>query len=420
MNGPRVLHILDHSLPLVSGYSVRSHGLLRAQRILGIDAIALTSPKHGAPADSATIDGVEYIRLPPANGERRVPPPLGEARMMARLALRLGSELRRGRFDFLHAHSPILNGLPALWTARRHRLPLVYEIRAPWEDAASDRGTQTIPSLRYRTTRLLESSLMSRADAVVVISRGLLDDAVRRGVPPSRLFHVPNGVDTAAFRPAPADEALVQRHRLAGGVVFGFIGSIVRYEGLDVLLRAFAQGIAREPHARLILVGDGEEGVSLRRLAEDLGIAERTLFTGPVPHAQVRRWYSVCDVLVYPRRRSRLTELVTPLKPLEAMAMGKIVVASDVGGLRELICDGRTGRLCPPGEPEALAGVLADVTSRPTDHAALGEAARRWVSAERDWLHVARTYADVYAQTSLAAARRIGDRAAAPAASGGG
>jgi glycogen synthase len=399
----RVLHVLDHSLPVVSGYSIRSHAILRAQRNAGIDPVALTSPKQGGADRGDVIDDIGYLRVAGRIDGSLGAPLIGESRLMRRVARRVARELVSRQIAVLHAHSPVLNGLPCLWVGRRAGIPVVYEVRAPWEEAAVDSGKHTERSPRYRTIRMLESWMLRRADAVVAISMQLAEAVVSRGVTRSKVFHVPNGVDVANFMPMAADEALRRAHGLEGKVVFGFVGGFNRYEGLDILVRAFAILAARAPQARLLLVGDGPAKAAVCAEVRRLGLAAQVVVAGPVAYADVRRWYSLCDVLVYPRRASRLTELTTPLKPLEAMAMGKIVVGSDVGGLRELIRAGETGLLFRPGDAEALGHLLGDVTQQLHSRSVLGEAARRWVCAERDWWQLTPIYARAY-QFALQAA----------------
>lgn len=395
----RVLHVLDHSLPLLSGYSTRSHHALRAQLQWSVEPVAVTSPKHGSAAGVEQIDGVTYYRTPAAASAFADRIPVGrELRLMQRLGARVGEVARQHDCELIHAHSPVLNGIPALWVARRAGIPVIYEIRAFWEDAAVDHGTHREDSARYRLIRAMESWLMRRVDAVGVISAGLATEVAGRGVPTAKIFQIPNGVDTQLFQPAPRNRELVQRWGLGEKVVIGFIGSFYRYEGLDVLLRAWAQVAADLPGACVLLIGAGEATASLRDDAKRLGIESRTIFAGSVPHAEVSRCYSVCDVLVYPRKSMRLTELVTPLKPLEAMAAAKAVVASDVGGLRELIRDRDTGMLFPAGDADALARVLTEVVQDSDLRSRLGESARRHVCLEREWRNVVKADLDVYAR----------------------
>ncbi len=395
MNGPRVLHVLDHSLPQMSGYSVRSHYTLRAQAKHGMRPTAISSPKQGASVDDECIDGQTYVRAP-AVPLRLSLAGVNEVRLMVRLGARLGDVVRQRGIELIHAHSPVLNGVAALWAGRRAGLPVVYEMRALWEDAAVAHGRRRRTSAAYRFSRGLETWMLHRADAVGVISAGLMRDVLQRGVRREKLFSVPNGVDIGRFQAVEPDPGLRRQFRSAGEVVFGFVGSLLGYEGLDILLRAFAQVVSTLPHARVVLVGDGPELPRLQAEAARLRLTSRVHFAGGIDHADIRRWYSICDVLVYPRRSTRLTELTTPLKPLEAMAMSKPVIASDVAGLRELIRDGRTGALFAAADVTALAATLARLATDAGLRKRLGEQARHFVCEERDWNALAHVYVEIY------------------------
>jgi PEP-CTERM/exosortase A-associated glycosyltransferase len=278
---------------------------------------------------------------------------------------------------------------------------VVYEIRAFWEDAAVGNGEGHEGSLKYRLTRALENRVVARADAVVTICAGLKDDLVARGVAPERITLSPNGVDLALFGDPPApDPALAATLGLDSGAqagpVIGFIGSFYPYEGLDVLIDAMPLLIARQPGARLILVGGGPMDAQLRARAAASSAAAAIHFTGRVPHAEVERWYALMDIMAYPRRASRLTELVTPLKPLEAMAQGKLVAASAVGGHRELITDGVTGTLFAADDPAACAAALASLAGDRSRWEPLRAAGRTHVRERHDWAVNARRYPPVY------------------------
>jgi len=297
----------------------------------------------------------------------------------------------------LHAHSPALCGLAGLRAARRHDLPLLYEIRAFWEDAAVGNGTGREGSIRYRLTRKLENRVVAGADAVMTICHGLRDDLIARGFPGGRIGVMPNGVDLAMFGdPPPRDEALRDELKLGSGPVIGFIGSFYDYEGLDVLIEAMPLLLAERPDARLLLVGGGPVEEALRRRAIGSPAAQAIRFVGRVPHGEVERYYSLCDVMAYPRKASRLTELVTPLKPLEAMAQGKLVAASSVGGHRELISDGLTGTLFAPDDSADCAASLVHLLGRRGEWEAMRAVARAHVSKRHDWMHNARRYRDIY------------------------
>ncbi len=395
----RILHILDHSIPTHSGYAFRTLSILREQKALGWQTYHLTSPKQPeCTAAEEVVDGIHFYRTPEAAPISGKLPGLGELGLMGTLARRIGAVAERIRPDVLHAHSPALNGLPALRVGRRLGVPVVYEVRAFWEDAAVDHGTSRAWGLRYRLTRQLETFVLRQADAVTTICEGLKRDIVARGVPEAKVTIIPNGVDVGAFAPGGRpDEALREELGLKDATVIGFIGSFYAYEGLDVLLRALPKVLSREPSAQVLLVGGGPQEARLKALALEMGIAPRVRFCGRVPHGEISRYYSLVDILAYPRVPLRLTELVTPLKPLEAMAQGKLLLASSVGGHRELIRDGETGLLFEAGDPDALADALLAALDRRGEWPRIQHAARRFVETERNWPDSISRYRDVYA-----------------------
>jgi len=399
----RVLHVLDHSIPLHSGYTFRTAALLRGQRALGWETRHITSPKHqidaakDAPTDTQTVDGLQFFRTPLPTGLLAGLPVLNQWALMQALEQRLEVVARQERPHILHAHSPVLNALPALHVGRRLGIPVVYEVRAFWEDAAVDHGTTTEGSLRYRLTRGMETRALRRADHVFTICEGLRRDIVGRGIGAERVTVIPNAVDIEAFEVGGvADEALKAQLGLAGHRVVGFIGSFYAYEGLDLLLQAMPAVLARAPDVRVLLVGGGSQEAALKAQAAALGIADKIVFTGRVPHAQVQLYYDLVDVLAYPRHSMRLTDLVTPLKPLEAMAQGRLLVASDVGGHQELIRHDVTGVLFKAGDAAALAAALVGLMARPADWPALRAAGRRFVETERNWAISVAGYPAVY------------------------
>lgn len=390
-----VLHVLDHALPQVSGYSVRSHNLLRHLHQAGVPLHIVASSHEAGGALEDVIDGLTYTHLP-----LRLPDsfqtPISLARRIAALARHLQREIRDRGIAVIHAHSPAPNGIAALWAARRTGIPVVYEMRALWEDAAVARGRGDERSLRYRATRQLESWLLRRVDAVAAIAKPLVAEVVGRGVPADRVFHTPNAIDSGLFRPTTADAELLARHQLSGATVIGFIGYFFAYEGVEDLVRAFALASPRLPSAKLLIVGGGEGQESVRELVRRLGIDAAVVFVGPVPYAAVQSYYSLCDVLVYPRRSSRLTELTTPLKPLEAMAMGKPIIVSDVEGLRTLVSADETGLTFPHSNYEGLADALIAVGGDAALRARLGTNARQAAVEQYDWARVVAVYQDIY------------------------
>ena len=389
----RILHVLDHSLPLHSGYTFRTRAIMKAQAAHGWAVRGVTGVRHKGGPESETVDGLDFDRTPPIAPARS---PFKELNEIAALARAVDEAVVRFRPDILHAHSPVLDALAALRVAKRLRLPLLYEIRAFWEDAAVGNGTGREGSPRYRATKMLETWAVNRADAVAVICDGLKGDLVARGIRADKIMVSPNGVDLELFgAPPPPDEKLRAELGLGGNVV-GFIGSFYDYEGLDDLIAAMPLLLGKQPEAQLLLVGGGPREAALKAQVDASPARDRIVFTGRVPHDQVERYYGLIDVLAYPRKKMRLTDLVTPLKPLEAMAQGRLVAASDVGGHRELIEDGVTGSLFAPDSPQACADALAALFAERETWDARRATARAFVAAERDWAKNVARYEPVY------------------------
>ena len=317
----------------------------------------MTTPRQGPEQNTnAKIEGFTFLRSGVRQGQSIVGEMLETARTVDRA-------VREFQPDVIHSHSPVLAGLPALRIARRHGTRFVYEVRALWEDAAVDHGSSGAKGLRYRMSRAMESYVLRRADHVTCICEGLREEIVGRGVSPDRVTVIPNAVDVERFTPADYEADWLKE----GGRPFrvGFIGSFYRYEGLDLLIKAAALLKDDGFPISVLLVGGGPEAVELIKLTEKFGVEDVVTFTGRVDNSQVTEYYGSLDALVYPRRSSRLTEMVTPLKPLEAMANGKLVLATSIGGHRELIEDGVTGLLSAPDSVSELSKLIRVAASDP-------------------------------------------------------
>ena len=392
----RILHVLDHSLPAHSGYTFRTRALMKAQAAKGWAVAGVTGVRHPEPGpDGETVDGLTFYRTPPIAPARA---PIREWREIGALAKRVEALAKEWKPDVLHAHSPVLDGLAALRVGKKLGIPVIYEIRAFWEDAAVGNGTGREGSLRYRLTKSLETHAVKSADAVAVICEGLRGDLVARGIDPDKITVSPNGVDLDLFGdPPPRDDALAETLGLAADdAVIGYIGSFYDYEGIDDLIAAMPALVAVQPRARLLLVGGGPMEGALKAQASASPAAAHIHFVGRVPHTEVERYYSLIDILAYPRKKMRLTDLVTPLKPLEAMAQGKLVAASSVGGHRELIEDGVTGSLFAPDDPAAIASALAKLLESRAMWPERRHTARIFVETHRNWSSNILRYEPVY------------------------
>jgi PEP-CTERM/exosortase A-associated glycosyltransferase len=397
-----ILHVLDHSIPLHSGYTFRSRSIFEHQRALGWQTDHITSTKHADAVehqpDEETVEGLHFFRTHPHSVLHRLPM-VNQYAVIRDLEQRLFEVAQRIKPDLLHAHSPALNGIAANRVGRRLGIPTGYEVRGFWEDAAVSHGTAKEGDLRYRITRGLETRALRRADHCFCICEGLRSDIAARGIPADKITVIPNAVDIENFQPVESvDSALQQALGLQGKQVIGFIGSFYYYEGLELLLQAASLMRASRPNLQVLMVGGGPAEAGLKQLAVELGIDDITLFTGRVPQAKVSSYYSLVDVLAYPRQSLRITELVTPLKPLEAMAQKRLFVASDVGGHRELVEDGVTGVLHKAGDAASLADKLGLLLTDTDLGQRLRESGRQFVERERNWTNSIANYQAAYAK----------------------
>jgi len=360
------------------------------ERKLGISPVAFISSKYSNGLKRyEIIDDIPCHRsqFPKSNFGNRIPV-LKERLIMKSLQKDILRTAHYEPFAIIHAHSPILCGMPALNAARRLKIPIIYEVRALWEDAAVEQNKTKKGSPRYLLTRHLETNLLKKVDAVVTICQGLKEEIVRREVSDKKIYVIPNGVDTAKFTPLDKDPELIKRYNLKDRVVLGFIGSFFAFEGLQYLIKAMPKILAGEKKVTLLVVGAGEQEDILRNLVSNLQLGNSIIFAGQVSHDKILKFYSVMDILVYPRIGSRLTHLVTPLKSLEAMSMQKAVIGSDVGGIKELIKDGKTGLLFKAGNIDDLADKSLDLIHSKEKREELGRQARIDMIENRNWFKI--------------------------------
>jgi glycosyltransferase involved in cell wall biosynthesis len=395
----RILHLVTDALPSVSaGYTIMTQEIALAQRAVGMDPHVCT--RIGFPVTAGAIDGrgcvsvdgVPYHRLLPWVMPGRMDR-LYQGHL--RHAARLVDDLKPA---VLHAASNYANAVIALALRDATGLPVVYEVRGFWEDTWLSRHAASADltlSDRYVRTRALETRCMTGADLVVTLGEAMRAEIVARGVPRENVIIVPNGVSEEFLRPLPDGAAL----RASLGIkpdeqVVGLVSTLVAHEGIGTLLDAVKVLNDRGVKVRALIVGDGPERTALERHAAALGLD--AIFTGRVPSARVRDYHAVLDVFVVPRTPDRVCQLVTPLKPVEAMASGLPVVVSAVNALREIIADRETGMLAPPLDPGGLADCLQQLLASPDLRAKLGASAREWVARDRTWAHNAIRYREAY------------------------
>jgi glycosyltransferase involved in cell wall biosynthesis len=397
----RVLHIVTDALPSTSaGYTVRTQEIALAQRAAGLDPHVST--RIGFPVTSGAIDGRPLVSVDGVPYHRLLPWIMpGRADAIAAAGLRHAARLvGQLRPSVLHAASNYQNALIAIALRDAFGLPYVYEVRGFWEDTWLSRHASTAnlaASDRYVRSRALETHCMTAADLVVTLGEAMRDEIIARGVPADRIVIAPNGVNAEFLAPLPSAAELRRSLGIRDGeFVVGLVSSLVAHEGIGTLLEAVKVLNDQGLPVRALVVGDGPERAALQRRAADLGLD--AVFPGRVPMSAVRSYHAVLDVFVVPRTPDRVCQLVTPLKPVEAMASGLPVVVSGVHALTEIVRDKVTGMQFPPLDAGALAEVLRELLENPALRRELGDNARAWVAQDRTWERDAERYRDAYAR----------------------
>lgn len=395
----RVLHLLNNALPQkVAGYTLRAHRTMLAQRGVGLDPIAVTkigypwAQGHLDAGPSDEVDGITYHHLP-FDRVREV----GTAVHVEHAVAAMSPMVERLRPAVLHPTTPFDNAQIALALRDLHDVPVVYEVRGFLEDTWLSRyPDEAAGTDRYLLHRQTEGRTAARADHVVTLGTAMRDDLVARGVDPQRITVVPNAVDAEDFRPTGTDHGLGRRLGLGDAVVLGYVSSLVAYEGVRYLLEAVALLRDRGRDVVALVVGDGPDRPNLERLAQELGITPFTRFTGRVPPTDVPGYYELIDLFVVPRTLDRVCRYVTPLKPVEAMAMQRCVLVSDIPALAETLEVGETGFTFEPESARSLADVAEGLVEDSGKRQEVGRRAREFVVAQRSWRHNAEAYRRIY------------------------
>lgn len=386
----RVLHVLKNSLPQVqAGYTIRSQEMVRAQQAAGINAQAVT--RLGFPvaqghlaARTEVVSGVRYHRLLAAEGSD-----------VAQFGRRLANLARQEQTDVLHAATDHVNGRAALFAAHEIGCPMVYEVRGFLEDSWASRhgGDERAANTEwYALARARETEVMLAADAVLTLGPSMADEIRSRGVPAERVWIVPNAVNNRFL--APPRESRSVRATLGlprERYLVGAVTTVHSFEGLGTLLAAVHMNRKEGVDIGAVIVGNGPALGSLKR---HFGVQDTIHWIDRVDADAAIDWYDALDAVVIPREDYRVTRLVTPLKPVEALARERLVIASDLPALRE--ATGGHARFVAPGDVEALATELQQIDM----HRALGRSGRAWVIKERQWSHVVTGYQDAYAFVS--------------------
>lgn len=400
----KIFHVLNTSMPYCNnGYSIRSDYIIRKQKEYGLNPAVITRP--GFPNDffpdillnskkilMETFNDIHYYR-PYSNEFMRCTP---IKRYILDFSGAISYAVARESPHILHASSNYVIGLSALNAARGNSKPFIYEIRGFWELSKASKEPLFAFCEEFILSQLMETHLSYEADMVVVICEHLKEELIRRGVNENKIYIVPNGVDCSYFVPLEPDKLIKDKYNLNNFFVIGYVGSIVYYEGLQNLIEALK--LLKEKgytDIRLVIVGDGEYKKSLEELSRKLSLQDFVIFTGKIPHDEVAKFYSVFDICVYPRLKKKVTDMVTPLKPLEAMACGKAVICSDVDAMKEIIIPEVNGIIFN-NTIEDLFRKIELLYLKRNYTRNLGIESRNWVKQNRDWNNIVKIYEEIY------------------------
>ena len=399
----KILHILYTSIPDHSGSSIRSRGVVTSQLELGLEPIVITSPfqkpveveKH-----KEVIDGVTHIRTYNGNVSQQVSESgSGFIKKLNKLfqVFEFRKQVYRAakclNVDVIHAHSVFFCGFAGLYAAKKLHVPCVYEVRSLWEERAADRDGGLLSKFLSNLIRHVETYVMKKVDHVVVINEALKKDVLQRGVTKDKVSVVVNAVENMTLKKGESFSWPVNKQ---DKFVYAYIGSVSPIEGLDLLLDAWGEFYKPGMNCQLKIFG---RGIFSGKLAEKIiaGDLQNIELSGPFLPEDVASIYAGVDVVINPRHKSKLTDTVTPLKPLEAMAFRKLILTSDVGGMNALVKNTVTGLQFKSGDIDDLVRLLKYVASESQEILEnIVVAGRNFVVSERTWTKNSRQYKDIY------------------------
>ncbi len=399
----KIMHLFKVSYPFEStGGSIRNLNIVSSQQKSGIEPFVVTPLNYPRifkindfPVEE-DIEKVRHIRLD--LGSQNTSQLTYITKNLQLNTLLLAGIIRKEAPGIIHAASGYKGyelATMAETLSRHFSIPWIYEVRSFHEHTWTNDHFQAETSIHTKLRMDKENSLMQKADHVVTISESMKEAIIKRGIPEKKITVVPNAVDTSYFKPKKKSTKLINSLGLKSKSVIGYISNMSYREGHDVLIKAFKTISKEVTDAILLLVGSGRERENLEKLVNELGLEEKVIFTGNVDHSSIKEYYALIDLFVVPRRRDFAADLVTPLKPYEAMGMKIPLLMSDRAALKEIIGEDR-GFIFKTEDEEDLANVAISCLNDPSECKRRANIAHEWLIANRTWEMNAEIYKQLY------------------------
>lgn len=403
-----VLYNIHNSLPeTTNGYAIRSHTIAKAVQNEKIDISVVT--RVGFPVDIEyiaknqdnktihVIDSVEYHRLQRSGYHLEQ---CSLSKYIDNYSVMLRNIAKEKNATFIHSASNYINGLAGINAAHTLGIPSIYEVRGFWEITRASREPKFKNSLGYKLQKKLEIQACHEATSVIALSEVVKEELLDRGIESSKIFIVPNDVDMDSLKPIDKNKEVLDNLKFRNKFVIGFIGSVVDYEGLQLLVRA-AKSIDEKykDRFRYLIVGDGNDLYNLKILVKKLKIEKLFIFTGRVPYEEVEKYYSISDLFCYPRLDWEVCRIVSPKKPFEAMAYGKPIISSSVRANSYFIEHGINGLI---HEKESVESIVENILKLYEDknlYDTISRNARGWVVKHRDSKMTGKLLKEIYTKT---------------------
>lgn len=393
----RTLHILYQSVPNISGSSTRSKNLIDAQRKLGLNPVVITSPfQKGEDKNRDEIDGVSYYRTQIV-GARNISVSEQKKSFLTKIlkgvsflyfAIKVINLVRKEKIDIIHSHATFYCAFAGIIAGGVCRKPTIYEVRSLWYER---RPAKTILNrIEKGLYKKLEQLSIACSKKIVCINKNLKEHLMKQlFIKEDKISVVSNAVDVRWL------ESLPLKKRNSNSLRFGYVGSISPIEGLELTIEAFKNDTTLKNHPFYVYGGGPNQYISKLKTQASANFK----FLGQIKKEFIWKAYNSIDVIVIPRPPSLITNTVTPLKPLEGVGAGKIVVVSDIPPMHELIEDQKTGFFFKSTSYNDLVDTLKKIISKYSEiseYEKQVKGSKKTVLEKYSWLNNALQYKRLY------------------------